>query len=116
MFKKYRHISVFTDDDNQLVGYYYLITDDDFEEKSLIFWKKFYYNLIPLHGAIIEFYSKKQLPIVPNLIRCMLWARDVFTWSLDDQVKMNKGFRYWQSVRQNGRTIEQDIKKYLLFS
>lgn len=83
-------------------GSSYKIIDDDFEEE------KSPYTISWL--SIIEVYSKRNLPVVPNLIRFMLWYRDYYGWSLDRQVIINK--------KHNPRwhEVEQDLKKYLLFS
>ena len=80
----------------------YIIIDDDFEEitrSNLLSW-----------ADIINSYKKRNLPVVSNLIRFMLWYRDKNGWSLDYQFAINKANNpRWPEV-------EQDIKKYLLFS
>ena len=84
------------------------ITDDDFEENILI--RRLRLNNEAIHNVIIDFYSKRNLPVVKNLIKFMLWYRDKYSISLDNQYLFNK--------LDNSRWIEVDkeIKKYLLFS
>lgn len=83
------------------------IIDLDFEDVIIV---SVPFRTIAISTSVIEVYFKRNLPIAPNLIRAMLWYRDKYNISLDDQYISNKNHSpYWKSV-------EQDIKKYLLFS
>jgi hypothetical protein len=82
----------------------HLIIDDDFEEKGVDLEKG-------LLGVVIACYTKRGLPLAPNLFRCMLLVRERCSyWTLDKQVEWNK--------QNNPRwhEIEKDMQMYLVFS
>jgi len=98
MFKEY----IFIKETDEGYGWFFKIIDDDFEEISIC---EVYIDI-----AIMDIYSKRNLPVVPNLIRAMLWFKNNYNISLDKQIDYNKKYNpRWHEV-------EQEIKKYLLFS
>ena len=66
--------------------------------------------IVAIHCSVIKIYKTSNLPIVPNLIRAMLWTKNIHYLSLDEQVRWNK------KHNPNWHEVDQDIKKYLLFS
>jgi hypothetical protein len=59
---------------------------------------------------VIECYTKRGLPVAPNVIRALLWHVKEYHYSLDDMVSWNKKHNpLWHEV-------EKDIQMYLAFS
>lgn len=100
MYKSYKFLTV-----SEITGLYiYQIIDDNFEDLVEI------KNGTAICNAIIEVYSKRNLPVASNIIRFMLLCRNYYNWSLDDQIKHYKYYTpRWPEV-------DKEIKKYLLFS
>jgi hypothetical protein len=104
MFKSYHYIGY-----DGKYGYLYKLIDDDFEEEISV--GASYLNAAGIMISIMDLYTKRDLPIAPNVIRYMLYiATEEYGFSLDNQVK-------WQK-KHNPRwhEIEKDMQMYLLFS
>jgi hypothetical protein len=59
--------------------------------------------------AVIETYRKRDLPVVPNIIRCMLYTASLYSyWTIEKQIEYNRKYNaYWSEY-------EEEINKYLL--
>ena len=58
--------------------------------------------------AVIDTYSKKGLPVAPNLIRALQWFSQKYGYSLEELISLQKQYnpRY--------KDYEQDIERYLV--
>ena len=85
----------------------YQIIDDDFEETGI---SKCAPDGVAITKLVIEIYGKRNLHIARNIMVVMLWIKDKYHLSLNEQFISNKKFNpYWFQ-------FEKDIKKYLIFS
>ena len=59
-------------------------------------------------SAVINEYEKRGLPVVINLIKCMLFTHKISDWQIEDIITYNKIYTPGFSK------YEKDIEKYLL--
>jgi hypothetical protein len=110
MFKSYEYIrSLGYDEATKQYQAEYKIADTDFEDVVVLGMAS-----IATDGggsaAVINCYTKRNLPVASNLIRYMLGVQEKYDWPLDKQVEWNKAYNpRWKEV-------EKDLQMYLLFS
>jgi hypothetical protein len=104
MFKSYKYIrDLGYDEATKQYSYEYKLVDSDFVAVGVGL-------ALGDANVVIDCYTKRNLPVAPNLIRYMLSLLDKYGWPLDEQVEWNKGYNHrWHEV-------EKDLQMYLLFS
>lgn len=102
MFKKFSNIVYYGQS-----KYQYLLIDDDFEEEC---------DTIVFVSAIIITYSKRNLPVAPNLIRGMIFIKNIYGHTIDEQVISLEEIVPQLKENISWTDLKKDLNKYLLFS
>lgn len=85
------------------------ITDNDWKEETIAFSTHDEEVEICFENTIIDVYGKRNLLIVPNLLRSILFASKKYEWDVEDIISWNEKY--------NCKMISpylEDLKKYLL--
>lgn len=105
MFQFYKHIVSFEYDKETNLHYHYLkIVDTNFEEVSA--GDQIYGSRIEIE--VIEAYRRRNLPVVPNLIRCWQFECKRYCISMGFLIEFAKKCNPYYSEYEN------EINKYLL--
>ena len=84
----------------------YRIVDTDFDHKHIIATHDIEFEVEP-ECAVIQLYEKLNLPVVPNLIRCMMFTATRIRTKLKHVIEYNSHYNpYWKKYGF-------DVEKYL---
>ena len=106
MLKDYYLLTLNKSNDGTYVGYTYVVNDDQFTVKQVMPWIDGIIGVQPA-AAIIEAYSRRNLPVVPNLLRMFVMEQKNWRMSIADMIARNKRFN------PKWKDYEKDIEKYL---
>jgi hypothetical protein len=107
MFKSYEYYHLDYDPKTNTYRWEYKIVDDDWVAVGVVVAAPVAARL-PGGAAVIQEYSKRDLPIAANLVRAFQWQSKKYGVSIEQIIAWNK--QYSPKFKQ----YEQDIERYMV--